>query len=144
MVQSAAFSHDGNALVIGGCKDGISVWDTKSLKPLTTIALGKEPYPVDIQFIEISSDNQYLLAGSAYQTVMLRIWQLATGKQVREFHYEGMTGVLEGYFVNESRSLIVATADSIDTWAVQTGQLQSQWKSPKGDGQLVTNGASLV
>jgi WD40 repeat protein len=80
-VRAMSFSNDGKFLISGGCEGDLTWWETATAepKPIRTISAHKGW----IRAMEVSPDGT--LIASAGNDTVVRIWNVADGKLVREF-----------------------------------------------------------
>ena len=121
----AAVSHDGKFLALGGYKNNIYLWDLTNGQLLRKF----EGHTNQINVITISKDNQYLVS-SSYEylrdsksyDVTLKLWDLATGQEIRQFF--GHTNQINVITISNDNQYIVSNSydKTIRLWNIATGQ----------------------
>ena len=84
MVNSVAFSPDGQRLASGSGDKTVKIWDSATGKELFALKGHADP----VTSVAFSPDGQRLASGSRDQTV--KIWDSATGKEL--FALKGHAG----------------------------------------------------
>ncbi len=113
-VSQLAFSQDGEGLILAGSgpERGIRRWNSKSgeITPLAS-------HSSDISTAAFSSDGRWLATGDKVAS-SIKLWDLSSGKQLREFngHWEGIHGLAFG---PENTKLVSASLDgTVKVWNV--------------------------
>lgn len=129
---AVAFSADGRLLASGSVDGRIILWDAKTGRVLRSLSVAKSA----VRGAALSPDGRWLATTGLGGT---RLWEVATGKQVREFslyeaqkhgkkvglpvHGELASNVL---FSPDGRLLATAELGSLNIWDVSTGDLVQQ------------------
>ncbi|HOW57487.1 MAG TPA: WD40 repeat domain-containing protein, partial [Smithellaceae bacterium] len=121
----AIFSHDGSQILAGYCKFDpklIGVCSTETVKAFDAFTLReiKTFSPINngaynaVLYIALSQDGKYIING------LLRLWEVNTGKLVRQFSEGYRTGVA---FSPDSRFVLSSSSDlgNIELFNVATG-----------------------
>ncbi len=80
--SKSVFSSDGKYIVGGDERDNIGLWDTVTGKKIKALNYNRKLPGYDIEAISLSGNNRY--AVSSHLHGILRVWDLASGKFVRE------------------------------------------------------------
>jgi WD40 repeat protein len=158
-VQAVAFAPDGKTLASGSRDGTVRLWPLVSSngRPPTSASqrvLGK--HAGHVSCVVFSSDGKYLASASAdharkhRQDSLIRLWDMATGKQIREFagHQDGVFAVA---FSPDDRLLASASRDQvIRLWDRATGAERRPFSGHQGavecvayspDGRTVASGS---
>jgi WD40 repeat protein/serine/threonine protein kinase len=116
-IRSVAFSPDGRLALSGGNDKTVRVWEVATGRELHCLT-GHTNLIVCVAF---SPDGRQVLSG-VFKT--LRLWDLRTGKEQRQFQFKGPTqGVGCLAFSADGRRILIGHWDNIlRLWDVKTGQ----------------------
>lgn len=116
-------SPDGKSLATANWKEGIALWDVATGKLVRWFGEGgqKEPYVSCCMF----SANGRLLAGGSYQDDVIRVWDVASGKEVQQLKGQHRPGTLA--FAPDGATLASASMDAgsdytVRLWKLATGE----------------------
>jgi WD40 repeat protein len=117
LVNSVAFSPDGNTLASGGFDDAIKLWDVSSGKLLTTFK-GHSNFVLSVTF----SPDGNMLASSSYDKT-IKLWEVSSGRVLQTLigHKDAVTSVA---FRSDGQIIASASFDkTIKLWEVSSGKL---------------------
>jgi RNA polymerase sigma factor (sigma-70 family) len=154
-----AFSPDSKILAIGSDDCLIRLWDIGSGRLLRQCAGHEKPkrdprkaieIPSGIYRITFSPEGKTLASYAGDKTV--RLWEVATGREVRQFREESDAGLI---FSPDGKTLIAGArtkdnAGLIILWDVATGKERKRWQIPTTvsslaltpDGKILATGTS--
>ncbi|MDB5601777.1 MAG: hypothetical protein JWN71_3821 [Xanthobacteraceae bacterium] len=126
LVNSAVLSRDGSRLASGGMNKTIKIWDTATARVLRTFAAT----PHGTGSVAFSPDGTKLASGSydirtipkGFDTA-LRIWDVASGKQLRTLN--GHTNQIQSVVFSRDGSRIVSGSSdhTVKLWDAATGNV---------------------
>lgn len=133
-VYDVVFSPDGKK-ALSGCADGIArLWDLASGKELLTLQTQKDGYAWTVAFTpdgkQAVSGGGTALAGKGAMEASLRLWDLATGKEIRSF--AGHTKDVRRAVVSpDGKQLLTGSFDgTMRLWDLQTGKKIRRFDGP--------------
>jgi RNA polymerase sigma factor (sigma-70 family) len=147
------FSPDGGLLALGS-HEHISLWDTKTGKELQRWSAHPDAQFKGIGALVFSPDGTQL-ASTGVISDTVRLWDVATGKRVREFvgkHIASLAFSPNGKFLAAGQNMLRGDPDgSLWLWEVATGKAVHHQKETNSysalafsaDGKLLALGGSL-
>ena len=116
-IQSVAFSPDGRFALSGGFHGGLILWDAATRSALYAFT----GHSYDVSSVAFSPDSRFALSGSGNleQNPELKLWELATGKELRSFGNPGSTRSLA--FSPDGRLAVSGGSGKLKLWDVATG-----------------------
>ncbi len=149
-VRSAALTRDGKRLLTGSNDDTARLWDADTGKCLRVV----KAHTGIVTAVALSRDGQWLLTGSGElgsirlgapegeQEFSARIWDFASGKQLRHFeHYsdEGGSGVSSAAISHDKKWLVTTGRDEkARLWDTATGRKVRDFQGHKAPTVAVT------
>lgn len=115
-ITAAAFSDNGESLVVGTLDGSVAMIDLKARKPAYLVAAHEGP----VLCLDVSSDGAYILSGGRDE--ILRLREASNGAEQRKFsgHLREIVGC---YFLPDGQCLASASADgSIKIWDKSDGR----------------------
>jgi len=136
----ASFSPDGNKIVTGNEKSGVSILDALSgnvirrlkAKPEDLVIQNNYEY-VDVKSVQYSSDGKYVVAGAGDQTAI--IWNAETGKEIAKLKHanSSCSGCMtKAFFTPDNRFVVSAYSDSIKIFNWKERALVRQMSNAAG------------
>jgi WD40 repeat protein len=145
IVPSLTFSPDGRILASSGQDATIRLWDVARRKPLFVLR-SEDTMVLPIVF---SRDGKWLISGggtqknpqesdSPWEHPAIRIWDAATGKQLRVFRDTEVRGTVDSLaLAPDGRTLAVRCEDKLRLWDVTTGKVLRTLPCPRNsDGTI--------
>lgn len=126
VVNSVAFSHDGELLATGSADNTVRIWNVRNAQVLRTLSF----HLADVFAVAFSPDSKWLASAGYDQQVIL--WHVASGERLRTFktHTQPVTDVA---FSGNGRFLATASRDStIHIWDVHAGVLRHRIEAHRG------------
>ena len=116
-INSVTFSADGTKLVSGADDGMVQIWDAKTMEPLRLIRVSDSA----VQVTEFSPDGKTILTASRDRS--LRLFEVSTGKQIREFEQQHQWSILAARFSPDGMRVVSGSEDNqAIIWDVTTGQ----------------------
>jgi WD40 repeat protein/DNA-binding CsgD family transcriptional regulator/tRNA A-37 threonylcarbamoyl transferase component Bud32 len=129
-VLSSTISPDGR-LALAGCDNG----EIDLINMPVSAEIRRFRAEGGLQTVDVSPDGRYLLTGGS-DKVLVILWDLQTGQEVRRFEGQEPGGITFAKFSPDGRQALFTSADSMSgnpasklvLWDVQTGQIIHELK----------------
>jgi RNA polymerase sigma factor (sigma-70 family) len=119
--SALAYSPDGKVLAAaGGDRGGVFLWDAASGKPIHELG----PVPREAYGVAFSPDGRRVAAGDGFRSV--RVWDVASGKEVRQIPVRDPLLVLAVAFSPDGKSIAAAQSDRVTLFDAATGK--ERWR----------------
>jgi WD40 repeat protein len=116
-IRSVVYSPDGKQVLTSSLDGTVRLWDAQTARPGRVIS-----YTGDLLGAVFSPDGRYVLAGGADEDSTARVWDTATGQEVRQFRGHTLA-VLGVAFSPDGKQVLTGGADTTARlWDVATGQ----------------------
>jgi WD40 repeat protein len=141
-IRSVAYSPDGHWALSGSEGRTLTLWDMQTNQAVRTF----EGHTAPVLTVAFSPDGKYALSGSGRPRLVsaesiaednsLRLWDIATGKEVRRFlgHTDAVTAAV---FSPNGKLILSGSADhSLILWDAESGAILKSFKAESGDAVL--------
>ncbi len=147
-VEAVAFSRDGRRALSGGHDQSVRLWDVASGKELRRL----DGHQDRVTSVVFSPDGRRAIsAGGNYNSskgaadASIRVWDLATGKELRRFNEGEKVAVMHIALAPNGRRVLSSGVFSLDSpseatirvWDVESGKLLHRFRGHVQDGIAV-------
>jgi len=143
VVQSVAFSPDGQRIVTGSDDRTAKVWEVANGRELLTLKGHSAP----IESVAVSPDSQRIATGSRDQTI--KVWEAASGRELLTLKGHG-SGVRSIAFSPDGQQIVTGSSDgTAKVWDMASGRELLTFRAHSGgiwtvafspDGQRIVSG----
>jgi RNA polymerase sigma factor (sigma-70 family) len=116
-VHCAVFTRDGKTLITGGADSTIRLWEVPTGRPLRRL----EGHRGWVGRLALSPDGKTLASGGSWWDNSLRVWDLASGKELRCLDRGDFPVGQPLAFAPDGKTLYAARAREIEVWEVGSG-----------------------
>ena len=129
-VSGAVFSADGQHIACAGGDGMVKVWDVNSGQERMSLNAPGDRFngsPVPLLSVAFSPEGKRLVAGygftNVYGTGKMKVWEVASGKEVLSLKGDGMAGIRSVAFSADGQRIVSGSgAGKVQVWDVRTGQ----------------------
>ena len=120
-IASASFMPDGKRVITEGGQNTMSLWSVETRKELFTIRDRQSDGQVGYMFPMVSPGGDRILATSLYDDNVVRVWDAATGKELRLL--QGHNGRIRNarWSLDGMRVITTSSDGSAQLWDIATG-----------------------
>ncbi len=120
-VNSIAFSPDGRFVISGSSDCTIKLWYIKTGKVIRTMNGTIGPFARRVKSVAFSDDGKNVISGSNCEYEPLKIWDIITGKEIRNLTYKGSVNSIA---LSSDGQYLVSGSDNntIKIWDISAGK----------------------
>jgi len=128
-IRAIAFAADSQSAATASADASVRVWTLSRIRSSQRAVF---PHPLEVKCLAWSPDGKLIATGD--QAGIVRIWEAVAVKSTARYELpKSIANLRLLSFTPDSRTLVSASAATVQNWDPHTGQLLREWNLPAGD-----------